>query len=911
MHAAGPTRLVLINSGKFDYGEVELGSPLHLIGPNNVGKTTLISTLQFLYIDHQNQMHFSRDLEETRRYYFPGQDSYLLFECLTPKGYMVAGARGLGPLKGWNFMRFCYRGMYSRDVFIDDEGRVRPFDDIMRDLGVLDYTELRPRDLMSALTGIGTSSDVNLGLVPVKDRNGYAKFRTIFRNLLRLAHLSQQELKSFLLEVNRSELRLTEIDLAGDFSSKYRLVQKSVRELADLRANTEIAVELLKLAEERKELRLELPEIRAFILGAGEKRRKKLEGRRGEASEELERLRERERELDSEKHELMKESGEIQRRIGVLEDRLQRYHDSEKRFSGYLHEFEKSEIARLEERVTATAMKLKDASREDAEQVGNRLEGSKRELQKLRGILKNISSSAAASWGELPADSDEIFRILNREILAMPAGEEGLEVLSREGVADMLDNLSERISSGIYSDDSVRMNLASLEPPDLEFLTDSRRLELSIAGLESNIQRDGQAMEALEKMEDLKREHHRLAEEVAEKRRLYSEWERFEEDGLHAEEWEADLNSLQEREGAVSRELEGISEEMFHLAEKETGLTGIQKSCSDDLDDLQKKLAGLPPLPSAWAEEVEEKESELSLEELLRIFDRKFSREASLSDRIADGLRGIEARTYGRYPASKEESTLSVLREDIEALDRKEEAVRKLWAGLATDLGQAFKGLVQSLEILESKVIELNRKLSGISISDLRKLSLRVSRDSRLMELVRTRIDAEEMPLFTDRKAVERSLESLGEMLERTAGGRIQLLDMFNLSFEITTGDGRTRKFTRLENIESHGTTITIKVLVNLMLLRGLMEGREVSIPFYLDEASSLDRDNLYSVVETAFSLGFPAVLASPDAMDVARNLYFMKETEGRVYLDPEKSRIRLSREYSSAAEEPNSNETG
>ena len=34
------------------------------------GKTTLISTLQYLYIDDQRQMHFSRDSEETRRYYF-------------------------------------------------------------------------------------------------------------------------------------------------------------------------------------------------------------------------------------------------------------------------------------------------------------------------------------------------------------------------------------------------------------------------------------------------------------------------------------------------------------------------------------------------------------------------------------------------------------------------------------------------------------------------------------------------------------------------------------------------------------------------------------------------------------------------------------------------------------------------
>ena len=80
----GPTKMLLLNCGKFDFAEVELDVPLHLIGPNNVGKTSLISLLQLLYIDDQRQMHFSRPMPETRRYYFPGVYSYALFECLTP-----------------------------------------------------------------------------------------------------------------------------------------------------------------------------------------------------------------------------------------------------------------------------------------------------------------------------------------------------------------------------------------------------------------------------------------------------------------------------------------------------------------------------------------------------------------------------------------------------------------------------------------------------------------------------------------------------------------------------------------------------------------------------------------------------------------------------------------------------------
>ena len=54
----GPQKLILINAGRYDYAEVELGGTLQIVGPNNTGKTSLINTLQFLYLDDRRQMDF-------------------------------------------------------------------------------------------------------------------------------------------------------------------------------------------------------------------------------------------------------------------------------------------------------------------------------------------------------------------------------------------------------------------------------------------------------------------------------------------------------------------------------------------------------------------------------------------------------------------------------------------------------------------------------------------------------------------------------------------------------------------------------------------------------------------------------------------------------------------------------------
>src|SRR5229473_254961 len=93
--AYGPRKLVLINAGRFDYAEVELGGAIQLVGPNNTGKTTLINSLQFLYLDDRRYMDFgSYSEDQTRAYYFPNQYSYILFEVLGAQGLHIIGWRG-------------------------------------------------------------------------------------------------------------------------------------------------------------------------------------------------------------------------------------------------------------------------------------------------------------------------------------------------------------------------------------------------------------------------------------------------------------------------------------------------------------------------------------------------------------------------------------------------------------------------------------------------------------------------------------------------------------------------------------------------------------------------------------------------------------------------------------------------
>src|SRR5690606_22611270 len=127
----------------------------------------------------------------------------------------------------------------------------------------------------------------------------------------------------------------------------------------------------------------------------------------------------------------------------------------------------------------------------------------------------------------------------------------------------------------------------------------------------------------------------------------------------------------------------------------------------------------------------------------------------------------------------------------------------------------------------------------------------------------------------------------------------IRLEDAFELSFDVTLPGGQTRSYAQLNQIQSNGTTVTIKVLVNMLLMRGLLAEqpeRRVSIPFYLDEVARLSINNVQAIVQMAKDQGCVPILASPTDLEAADVLYLLRpNAQGRLYLT-EAHRVELRR---------------
>ena len=896
----GPTRVVLINAGKYGYAEVDLTRPLHIVGPNNVGKTTLVNALQFLYVDDRRHMDFGeRTSAETLRYYFRSTESYLLFECLTPTGYKVVGFRGLGPVRQYGYDRFAYTGRYAQEDFVE-EGHVRTADDVYRALAVRGFRKLEPKHLRAALTGLGDDLGVGLGLLPLRNADDYPRFKTVFGHLLRLSHLKQHELKELLCEVYRATFPQVEVRLgdaiAEDFASVQRQVQR-VEELETLRPTIE---RVLRKAERRTALRIALPAERRAVLAEGERLLAHLEATRERHRDCEEALREDAVAVRSVAEHGQMELATLNRQEGGLQERIQQHEARRAALEGFDVAAARSERGHLERERDRLVQTL--GRNENPARLRAQLADAERALEDRRARLDRLAEAAGVRLQE-HFDRDELdilFRLLHPALLGLPVDGDDLRVHDASEVVEHLRTLLTHRQEAWFAFGGAEVRLEALPAAPLDEYLSADALTARIAEGQALVDDLCTRLEAAERGAALEAERKALTERLQALGQRLHEAERLAAEAAEAARWSADLTQLRARVAEVEDHVRQASERRIELDRALREHTDAAARTGRRIDEVATQLRSLPPL--AWdapadapPPSTEPVPAEQDFGTLVERYGQRLAEHDALARDIADALAEIEQRSYGSYGSGDEEELLRRLAEQVQALPKQREVLDAAWQSLASSLQRGFRDLVQSLDVLKGHVAALNRVLATASVSDLRRLRLLVEPNQSLVGMLRAVVEHETAPLLSDPAARAGALQRVSELLQKHPV--IHLRDLFSVAFEVERADGQVERYPDLDRIESNGTSITIKVLTNLVLLKGLFRERQAKqLPFYLDEASSLDEENLRAIVRQAQAFGFVPVLASPAPSEAAEHLYFPQEVQGRVYIRPSHHLVRLQR---------------
>jgi len=111
-------KIVFINSATIRYAEVMVNGNVHLIGTQGVGKSTLLRAVLFFYNADTLKLGISKEKKSFAEYYFPFQNSYLVYEVARENGsYCIIAFKSQG--------KVCFRFMdagYDRKYFLREDG---------------------------------------------------------------------------------------------------------------------------------------------------------------------------------------------------------------------------------------------------------------------------------------------------------------------------------------------------------------------------------------------------------------------------------------------------------------------------------------------------------------------------------------------------------------------------------------------------------------------------------------------------------------------------------------------------------------------------------------------------------------------------------------------------------------------
>lgn len=912
MSRLGPARLVLINSGPYDYAEVDLTRSGHLVGENNVGKTSLIAVLQFLYMVDQRDMRFSEDLEASRAFYFKTERSFIVFELNTPEGVKCLLVQGLGPAQMHHFERWVYNGPYQREHYLDGRKVRQPAEILQALAGGYEARRLRPAELRQALTGVSRKSTVPLlGVAPVRQAENYDRFLSVFRNLIHLDRVRQHELKSLLIEISRGEIPSSGINLAEQYGSLFDTLRRDTHTQSAFE-HVRVSIDEALAADARRH------SARGKLAPLWTCYKELLECEQQALAEQTQQARAEERELteqwevvDQRNSQLLADHGALKERLGVVKDRLSRLAEKERELAELDEAFERAALSTTAHNLEQARQQLYAAAAADSvKRIERRLQANMAEREQVSRRLQN-AERLLASWLRRYYDDaqlDRLFRLFNPALLGHSVDEnDGITVSDEAALRQRIDAVLANIREGRYIDPAVSVALEALPAEGLAAFSDPAAMRQRLQDLEQAIREDSAALQAAQQREALQAEVVHLQTAWETTRKHLDAFDQLREMRGQAEEWRADRKALEAEVERVRAEQQGLEVKRRELQQQvEANKAHIGKLTRQDADltenhgRLFDRMNQRPerfdwdPGPLDWRPD--------SAKEAREAVQHALDEEEAESRRVSEALERISRQPqHTRFMGDGPEAErLAQLRERVEAADEERRALQQRWEGLLKGLSQEAAQLLAGLDVLDRQCQRLNGQISKLSISNLKGLTVRVERSREVLAQLTALRDygAEQVELALGMERewdIADALERVDQALRQRPV--IRLSDAFELAFDVTLPSGQARSYAQLSQIQSDGTTVTIKVVINLLLLRGLLDPRQrVSVPFYLDEVAKLSINNVQSIVRLAKSQDCVPILASPTELEVAEVLYLLRPTANNRLVLTEDHRIELQR---------------
>ncbi|GAB1449857.1 hypothetical protein MASR2M44_28940 [Bacteroidota bacterium] len=865
------TSLTILNSKVYGKAEIRINDcdSLQLVGPNNIGKSTLIYALNFLFIIDGNKMTFSgqrRGDKETLHHYFPNHNqSYIVFEISKKSYYCILVKRNSDS----ELEYFRFNSEYKEEYFVDADKRLLKFDEVQAKLAEKGVEFEAFKDKREVFNTVYQRGRRNNGVVwledTVKTEGLSNNFSRIYRYLINTKLITNKNLKEALIIADNRENELL------NFSQKnkkdindLRKINNEIRNLKSVKNEFDEFREVVSLYTAKgkiinqlyygfvKTYESTLPTLQAQLVD----KNKLIAKINTEINEDLiPQKADFDRKIGGKEAEIKNRANSLNERESEL--KLINTFDPIELLNESLANLDKKR-KEIESRIT-----MVEVQKLNSRTIEFRIEQLQEQVNRFQNQIKNYGNLLINKISGNKDNRKMLNAILSEEVKSLP-GNQVLKAVHQigdklslfDGEIDISKNLSPK---DFQSVDEIRELLenaqADLKNQEalLEVVKDLEKSQMDLKNINIEMEEIKEKINRIKSKPALNKSIDKLKQELnflnEEKQKLENE-QRIVAKTIAKKQLE-----VQEMVGDKDKRERRIRELQEYKAQLETfGLAQEEFETSDDLDNLYKKV-------------------------IINIQDRYELKTSK--DKLFEKLRERLQSTF-----ADEQDFIKYVEEEIALVEDKERSISSLLESISTQFANpAFTLLKRYEEFKEFVYNKFNTKLSQARISDIESLTIELVDNKRLVEEVRkiSQIQQVRGQLMFEFDHSE-NLKVLDAYLD--SGKKIEFDDLFDITLHLTR-KGTTKPVDLNEQIESDGTDKMIRLMIIMNIINRLsVNDDENRIALFIDEVATIDKQNRPELVRFCKEHHFIPIFAAPDAVPGFGKYYFIYPSPGKININ-------------------------
>ncbi len=864
-------RISVLNSKVYGKAELRLDDcdSLQLVGPNNIGKSTLIYALNFLFIIDGQKMSFSGNRKgdkETIHHYFPTPNqSYIVFEIFKGGYYCILVKRDTeGELEYYRL-----ETEYDTKLFFKEEKgqqKLLKFDEFKENLaheGIAITEYYNKTAVMNDVYQRGKKNNAVIWLEDNVKSDGLSNnFSKVYRYLINSKLITNRTLKESLIIADNRENEVL------NFSQK----------------NKQDIVALLKINDEIKNIKSIQPDFKSFREVVNKYTAKTkvlselmfaynksysfaipdLENRSIEMDKEIGKL-------QTELNEVLKpKADELNRKQGQKEADV-----SNKLSNLSVKQIELDEINSYEdEKFLNEALVNMDSKRKELEVKITSVESQKLSVKEIEAKVSNLTNSVERYENQVKnynsllihkiSDSADDRKLLN-------------SILSDQISSLPADKVKKKITKG--SKTSLKIFDGEIDIKGIN-LKDFKSMEEIKDELAAVNKEKKQLEDLLPVVKDLEKAHKDLLdinnqiEVIKDKlRRLKMKPELQKQ----VDSMSATVKALQSEKTEIEKEIDTLKREIHRKDESLENKKMERRNFDVRMKSIKENKQELDNLGI----QTMEFETSDSLEQLygkikMHMHDRVELKSAK--DRAFDSLRSTLKSQH-----ADELEFINYIEDEIACLSDKEKSIDGLLASISTQFANPAYTLIQRYEEFKQFVYnKFNQKLSKTSISNIESLKIELLDNRKLLAEIKKISSINELngQMMMDFDQSE-NLKILNNYLDNQK--KVKFEDLFDIELHLEI-KGAIKKVDLADQVESDGTDRMIRLVIIMSIINRLaVHDKDNRITLFIDEVATIDKHNRPELVNFCKEHHFIPIFAAPDPVPGFNKYYFIYPSKGKI----------------------------